>query len=274
MTYQEKETSTEDGSPAEAYELIAGTQTFFYTTEPEAVTLGATVYQPVDGLERGRRQTGPDKRSTDFEFEMPVDTDFARIFTQTLPAFRVSCRVLRYHRTDGLTPETILFFSGFVHAVSFREGGAIAAFAARDEISSGGQTAPRRTYQAGCNHDLYNPLTCKVDDTSPLWRAAAVGPSDLTGSVLTIPGLSASYVDNWFRGGYVEVLGNTDYRRVLEHTGDELTLHTPFPLLPSTVNVFAGCNHGSDCQDKFGNIPNIGAFLFVPLEDPHRGDIV
>lgn len=267
MAYDDYESSVEEASPVEVYEFTAGATTFYYTSAEVDTLLGVHTYLAIEGLQRGTAEDGPDRRERDFVVDMPTSAQVAQLFLGTLPGFRVRLVVKRFHADDLPTPEVVQVFNGFVQGASFSKGeGRICTLTARPEIASVGRTMPRRTFQAACNHVLYHPTTCKVDSTSPDFRASALSVASQVGTTLTVAGgISGTYADGWFNAGFVELVGGSDFRLVLSQLGNVLELLSPFVSAPSTINAYAGCAHDGDaCFTKFDNVLNYGGFLFGP----------
>jgi hypothetical protein len=93
-----------------------------------------------------------------------------------------------------------------------------------------------------------------------------------------VPGLSSAYAAGWFIGGFVEIVGSSDFRMVLDQDGDDLELLLPFVTTPTLVNVFAGCSHDPEsphgCGPKFDNGDNYGGFFYVPTKNPFETGII
>ena len=274
MSYVANETSRSSGQPVEVFEIIAGSASFFYTSDIAAVPLGAVTYSPVRGIQRSKQVDGQDKRKGSFTVEMPTSDPFAQLFLGNLPGFRVRLKVKRFHRADLPNPEVVVVFDGYVLASELAKNGLTTRFRCRDVLGGIGGQIPRRVYSSGCNHILYDEDTCRADDTNPAFRAAALSVGSQVSESLTVPGLAA-YGDGWFNGGFVEAIGSSDFRLVLDHVGDTLTLLLPFASSPSTVNVFAGCGHSiAVCKEKFDNVLNFGGFAFVPGRNPFQVGIL
>lgn len=276
MTYASNETSVESGQPVEVYQITAGSTVYYYTSAESDVELASQTYTAIAGLTRGKNEEGPDRRDRDFTLEVPTANPIARLFIGTLPGYRVRLRVSRFHRGDTPTPEVVQVFDGYIQSARFKENAKVAILTGRTAIASIGRQIPRLTYQSACNHVLFHETTCKVDDTSPLYRASVLSVASMVGNVLTVSaGISGTYVDGWMTSGFVEAVGGSDFRLILNHVGDTLELLTPFPTAPISVNVFAGCAHDLDaCHDKFDNAPNYGGFPFVPTENIFNEGIV
>jgi len=276
VNYLGEETSVEAGQPVELFEILLGSLPFRYTSSEDTILLGASEYTPVPGLRRGKIEDGPEKRNADFTIVLPTSNDLAQRFLGVLPGVRVPATVRRYHRGDtgGGGPEVITTFSGFVLSAKFQKKGRECTLTARNALASLGRIIPSRSYMSSCNHILYEPNTCRADDTSPLNRLSAAVVTNQVATALTVPGVNA-FPDGTFDSGYVESIGTNDFRLVLSHVGDLLTLLTPFPVQPATVNAFRGCEHTiAACKTDFDNVLNFGGFAFVPKKNPFVGPIV
>lgn len=120
-------------------------------------------------------------------------------------------------------------------------------------------------YQPECNHTLFDAgCALAAGDYS-------VSPTitiDSTGCLLTATAF-AGYNDNYFRLGKVQ-FGN-DYRMVIGHTGDTITIQYAFPDLESgdTVTVTPGCDGNVDtCNDTFSNLTHFLGFPHIPIDNP------
>jgi len=273
MTYDAHETSVATGRPVEIYEIIAGPTTYRYTSAEDDQTVGIQTFSAVAGLKRGSTKDGPGQREHDFQLELPTSDPVAQIFVGVQPGIRIQLKVSRFHRDDTPTPEVVQIFDGFVQSASFTDQGKKCVLSARPTIASLGRQVPRRTYSASCNHVLYDSATCKVDDTDPAFRASTLTVMSQAGNILNLSsGLSGTYPDGFMNGGFVEVVGVADYRLILDHVGNVLTLLLPFATVPTTVNVFAGCDHTiATCSSKFSNVDRFGGFAFVPKRNVHSG---
>ncbi len=267
MTYSTFESSQEQGQAVEVYRFTIGAQSFFYTSAEDQITISSIDYAAI-AISRNNLTEGPEERNNNVEVTVPGNNEVAALFKLSIPGLRVRVEIDRFHRLDTPTPEVIRIFDGFIVSIAFTNNVKIAKLACRPAISVLARQVPRFTYQNSCNHVLYDE-GCKVDDTDPAFRASNQPVASIVGSVLTITGLGGSFTDGWFNGGYVEVIGNTDFRLVLDHVGDDLTLLFPFAIDPTIVNVFAGCDHTiQTCKSKFNNVLNYGGFAFVPTKNP------
>ncbi|KPJ92584.1 MAG: hypothetical protein AMS18_07060, partial [Gemmatimonas sp. SG8_17] len=124
---------------------------------------------------------------------------------------------------------------------------------------------PRFRYQSLCNHVLYD-ANCTVVRSSYLYSGTVTAAS---GNEVTINNLALKG-PTWAIGGYVNI-DDTDYRMVLDQSGDVVTVLLPFDeaVLGKTAEVYAGCDHTiGTCNGKFSNAVNYGGFPFVPKINP------
>mgnify|MGYP005848442021 CR=1 FL=1 len=120
-------------------------------------------------------------------------------------------------------------------------------------------------YQVQCNRVLYDEgCRVKPDDYS------TIGPVTLIeGLDITISGLSAK-PNGYYTGGYVTFSG-TEFRMIIGHTGDIITIFSPVVGLKLNTNgtVRPGCNHTlADCRDKFNNTINYLGCPWHPERNP------
>lgn len=276
MSYDSLETSVESGRPVELYEIVVGTQTFRYTSAEDEQPIGAVTYEPKP-ISRGKVEEGPQRRNADFVVKLPTSDPLSQLFLGVLPGVRVPIVVRRFHRGDTSVmggPEVVITFSGFVLSANFAKNGKECRLTARHALASLNRIIPARSFMSSCNHVLYHATTCRADDTSPANRVSAAPVVSQVATALTVTGLSGTFPDGTFDSGFVEAVGTSDFRLVLSHAGDVLTLLTPFTTTPATVNVFRGCPHTiAACKTDFDNVINFGGFAFVPNRNPYVGTI-
>lgn len=130
---------------------------------------------------------------------------------------------------------------------------------------------PRRLYQAGCQHTLYD-FDCGVDKTE-----FAQNASVLAGSTRTSINFSTLKDNGYFDLGYIEftdgdMVGNK--RTVKLHSSGTLALLYPLPLIPQVGDgfvVYAGCDKSQGtCTGKFNNVVNFRGFPYIPAPEQSR----
>lgn len=278
MTYDSLETSIGDARPVELYEFTLGATSYAYTSAEDDITINADTWS-ARAIKRGKVEEGPKRRSSDFAVTLPASDDLAQNFLGIMPGVRVPMTVKRFHRGDtsvGGSPEVITIFNGWVLSANFSKNGKECKLTARHALANLGRIIPSRSYASQCSHTMYDPTTCKLDDTSPLYRISVDSVVSQVGSVLTVSTIvSGGFSDGDFNSGYVEAVGTTDFRLITSQTGNALTLLTPFGSVPSTVNIFRGCPHTIEaCGDEFDNVINFGGCAFVPTRNPYQSGVL
>ncbi len=268
-TYDTLESSRQDSRPVELYAFAIGSRSYLYTSAEDAITIGADTYEPEaiarDAIEAG----GSENANRTLVVTLPASNAFAALYVNVVPGQSATVSIFRVQRdeTPSLGTTQILQFKGTVQAVRFPNDGQTAEIALRSIEASSSQQIPRRSYMSLCGHVLYDQR-CKVDPA--LFSVTGVVAS-ATGNVITLTGADA-YPDQYFRGGYCKPSTESDFRMVLDHTGNLLTLLLPFATDPvgSNVVAYAGCNRSltGDCATKFDAVLEFGGFAFVPTKNP------
>lgn len=262
MTFAAFETSLEGGEPVELYEIRVGLTTYRYCSSEDDYVFAGDTYSPA-ALQRSSVKLTAELRSELFVLELPGSDPFPQLYVNILPGQRASFTVRRLHRQDP-DQQAIVLFKGFVASVAYSNDGTQAKLAVAPITAALSRLIPRVGYQGLCNNFLYD-AQCKVVQNDFKFTAAV---SAITGSVYTIPGLSANGAD-WAVAGFVQ-LGTTDFRLILSQSGDDITLIFPFAsnITGENVDVFAGCDHSlAVCKVKFNNVINYNGFAFVPQKD-------
>lgn len=271
MTYQSYETSQEGGSPVELYEITLGSDIYRITSAQDEILAMGNDFYPIE-IERGSLVVGPEERDDMLALKVPASYSFVRKYIKIVPGQRAFINVFRFHRSDGGTPEIVLYWKGIVRSVTFTEQGLKATIAALPLTGALSREVPRYGYQGLCNHVLYD-ARCQLLETIYRHNGKVLSVSENT---LQIENLELKG-DGWATGGYVTA-GGLDYRLVLSHTNDEIRLILPFPsdisILGSNVDVYAGCDHTTDiCISKFNNFINFGGYPWVPRKNPFETGI-
>lgn len=260
MAFDSYEESVEAACPIELYILAVGSYTYRLHTSIEAeLIVGGETYTPLAGLSRQRLEPG----DNDLEMELPAGHDFPLMYTLSAPGQQATVTIIRLHRGD--TADCRVIYKGVVRQVEFSKNGAMAILRLSSVANAFERTIPTRTYQAGCNHVLFDE-GCQLARTSYLYSGQV---TDVNGNTITVSGLEAAKGDDWSTAGYVTI-GVQDLRMILDQSGDVLTLVLPFytPVLGENVTVYAGCRHDIDtCNSKFGNVINYGGFKYVPSKN-------
>jgi len=271
--YNAFEISEQSGQPTEFYEFVLSDTQYNYTSAEDEITIGAITYLPIS-IARSNILLGVEQRQEILTITMPSGTAPADEFIAVVPGQICTLTIKRRHRTDTPTPELIVIYKGIVRSVAYTKNGYESELAVVPLTYGLGKEVPRFTYQGLCNHILYDTYGCKVSSGSFSFTGEV---TNVDGNVLTIPGIGSGdgYPDKWWTGGYVQYQTN-DWRLIIDHTGEDITLLLPFPsnVDGQDVTIFAGCDHTiAVCKAKFNNVENYGGFAFVPQKDIFRNGI-
>jgi len=265
MAYEDYETSQAEGQPVELYLLVLGTDIWrMHNSIDETITAGGEDYFPTR-ISRGSLKTGEEA----MDIMLPSSHGFPANFTTVAPGQLATLTIFRYHRADP--SDVQVRYKGVVRTVSFTKQGYGATIHVIPLTATFDKMIPDMTYQAGCNHVLFDPK-CQVVRASFDYLGT---PSAAVSNTLTVPGLTASKGDGWATSGYV-AYGSFDFRLVLNQSMDVLTLVLPFydNVVGESVHVYAGCAHDIGiCASKFSNEINYGGCPYVPTKDIFRTGI-
>lgn len=265
------EESVEQSRPIELHQFaIEATQFNFHNQDDGTITVGLDVYTP-EAITRSEIARSTEDRNTELTISVPRENAVAQLFIGVVPGQRMSYTLRRFQRPEG-TGDIILLFKGLVRSVNFVKNTRQANIIVKSLESAASRTIPLFTYMGLCNHVLYD-ARCKVDEG--LFDFVGI-VSAISLNVLTLPGADGE-TDGFYDGGFVFFPSINDYRLILTHVGNDLTLLLPFPedAVGSSVTIFAGCDHTiATCKTKFDNVINYGGFAFVPILNPFEVGLV
>lgn len=257
MTYSAKETGAITGAPVELYKFTSAGRSWTFTSGDQEVTYDGATYAPaVIHRTEPEQSQGANPHLT---VSVPRDHDVALLFRVYVPASPMALVIYRYHRGDA---ETIAFWTGKVRAVSWE--GSTAKLECEPVSSAMKRDGLRVQYQATCNHMLYG-AQCGVSAIA--WKTAAIVAA-VNGDQITAPEF-AGHADGWFKAGFLSYFN--DWRMIISHTGDTVTVILPFEGLAAgaAVDAFAGCDRSRTvCKGRFDNLLNYGGFPFIPTKNP------
>jgi len=194
---------------------------------------------------------------------VPKNNTVAQLFIGSSPNYSVPVRIS--HLDDA--GDEIVDFVGYLSKVSFKQHEA--AFSCSVTPAVDGRNILPRRYQAQCAHALYS-TQCGVNKA----LYAEIGyVSTVNGSTLVSP-LFATHADGYFIGGMV--LMNEEYRTVLTHVGNTITVLGKMPdvVAGNVVTSYPGCPHTiAACDSLFGNSANYGGQNLIPTKNPFTQSI-
>lgn len=260
------EASLEGSRPVELFTFALGALQFHMTSNPLALTVGATVYESTTITRTAIGQGAEDRKRT-VTFTMPSNEAFAARFIGAPPGDPASVSVFRLQRDELPTPNRVLQYKGTVNDVRFTQDGQFAEVITRTIEALSARSIPRYTFAGQCQHVLYGP-GCDVNPT-PFQLFGFV--TAVSGSVVTVSGANTK-PDGYFRGGVCRLSSGGDFRLIIAHTGNNLTLSQPFlqSVAGAELQLFAGCDHiyDGDCRTRFGNQGKHGGWPWVPTKNP------
>jgi uncharacterized phage protein (TIGR02218 family) len=258
MAFETYEVSTQSAQPVELYVLVMGSDIWRMCNSIDSVTWSGDVYTPTI-IGRGNIQSGMEA----MDIELPSNHPFPYQYATVAPGQTATLTIYRYHRADP--SDVKIRYKGVVRTVSYTKQGRGAEIHVIPLTATFDKMIPDRTYQAACNNVLYDS-DCKV--VRPLFDYVG-SVSAVSGSTITVGGLTAAKGATWAEGGYVSH-NTADFRLVLSQATDVLTLNLPFydDVTGTTVHVYAGCDHSAaTCASKFSNADNFGGCPYVPTKN-------
>jgi len=260
------ESSVESSRPIEIYTIAIGINTYRFTSHSSDITIGASTWEAIP-LQRSSVGQGAEERRRTVTITMPSDNSFVQQYLNIVPGQRATVSIIRLQRDEVPTFATqALIFKGLIASAQFTNDGNEVDLILRSIEAAASRSIPRFTFMGLCNHVLFDNF-CKVNPGlfSHVGEATAV-----SGNILTVTGAN-SQADGYWTGGWCKPNAQNDFRLILAHTGNNLTLLLPFSMnvLAADIQVFAGCNHvmTGDCATKFDNVIEFGGFPFVPTKN-------
>lgn len=260
MTYQSQETGTNTGAPVELYKFVSGAQSWYYTSSDEEISHLGQTYLPSVMKRSDHEIDGTDGESK-VEITVALDSEVASLYRIIVPSRTTEVTIYRLHRSED-PPEAIIYWSGRIRAVTWS---GVEAKIHCNLLGSFKRQGPNRLYQRLCPHILYSP-ECGL---SPALYKVAGTITAVNGAVLTVD-TASSQADGYWTAGYVQA--GDDYRTVIAHSGNDLTLTLQMAEagVGDTVDIFAGCDHSkTTCFNKFGdNTIHYGGTPYLPNKNP------
>lgn len=264
MSYATPETSRDAGQPVELYKFRRGIDEWTYTSADAAIVYAGATYAPAVMRRSAPEATSGAQRSgATLTIEVPRDFAIATLFRGLAPPpGTVTLTIFRRHRTDA---EVIPYWVGRVRGASWAGSRATLECEGLDAMLK--RPALRRGVGINCEHMLFD-AACGLVATA--WRA--------TGTLATVTGTTlqaavfATQANGWWVSGFVRV-DNQDYRMVTAHSGDTVTVLSPFEGLAAgdAIEVFAGCDRTyATCGAKFSNQARFGGWPFWPTSNPYQ----
>lgn len=251
----------------ELYDWARGAQHWRYTSGDRPYTYNAQTYAPA-ALERTSLADTQESMKNRLDVTVPLSLPLLELFDGGMVPTEVI--TLTLYQVRGGTVATA--WKGVFANPTFSGKDAVlhhlppdAAAAAMGLTQPWSKTCHAPVYSVGlgmCNADR---VRMRVDATV----TAAAGRTLQAAAFAAKP-------DDWFSRGWVQWQHGlaTEYRRVLAHVGDTLTLLNPTTLAPGAqVTAYPGCDQLlTTCRDKFGNLANYPGCPWLPATNPFGSD--
>lgn len=267
--YEDRELSTHDGSPVEAYKFTGTFKNYYYTSAELGVTISGQVYTSAL-ISRKAIQTGTQEDSNlalelTLPFDLPLVIDYA--FSTSPPD--LTLEVLRYHEGSDPASDWIVAWKGRV--TSFSTSGHIVKAQVPSIFSITLQgSIPSVYYHNPCNHVLFDDR-CKVTKASYQQDTTVTVVDDTTITVA-----ADGFADGVLAAGEIHNTTKGERRMIVSNVADVLVVNFPFFEIEvgDSVSLFVGCNHSlTTCKAVFNNSVNFGGFPYVPTDNPFEGEI-
>lgn len=266
MTFDAQERSVAGGAPVELYEFVRGVDRWRYTSANQPVTYGQQTYDPVP-IQRSDIGRARETESGRLTLRVPRDHEVAALFRVYVPASTMWLTIYRRHLTDA-DLETLVIWQGRVRSVAW--SGSEARIDCESSVAMLKREALRLSYQRLCNHMLYSSA-CGVSQDAYRTPVTVTAVSDTTITAAEF----ASQPDGWWTAGLL-VRNGEDYRMIMSHAGQDVTVLLPFEGLQAedVLDAYPGCDRSrSTCESKFNNLLNFGGFPFIPVKNPFESGV-
>lgn len=260
MTFDAKEQLGFGALPYELY-LFTGTGiTFALTSADNPITYLGQLYTPAT-VTRTEVELSNEVVSGQIKVYIPNDHPLAELMLPYLPSSPIGLRIFGSHYGDT---DTVVLFTGTLASARFTDQCELTCNSAEYLLQ---RKIPQQLYQAPCSH-IFGDSECGANLADHTYTAT-VTVIDSTGTVLTIPAFAS--LPDTLRAGYLKI-GN-QYRMVVNHFGDHVTVISPFIGLAAPVAVAgtAGCALDFSSCSHYGRTVSFLGFDLIPTINPFDG---
>lgn len=268
MSYQDIESSLDQGNPVELYEFVQGTKRTLYSSNANGITKEGIFYQPMP-ISRDRIKQSSDVFKDSLKLDFPRGDQFANQYIGFAPEDVTTVTIFRGHENDPLK-QFIVYWKGRV--VGAKASGNKINVECESVFTSIKRPGLRARFEYGCRHTLYLP-GCFVSKEAHKANGYVIG---ITRGV-DIQVLAASAKpDGYYTGGMITTQDGTA-RWITHHVGQILTISRPIHGLSqgASLDLYPGCDHLKEtCRIKFNNLDNFGGFPYIPTKNPFGGSSI
>lgn len=267
MTFDSREQSIFGGAPIQLFIFSLGGKTWRYCRYDTRLTIDGHEYLPLP-IESGKIRQSSDVKRMSMTIKVPRDFPIAELWRVSPASGTVLCFIKDAHFGET---EVRTVWVGHVANVTWPSEATV-QIQLDPGIVTLNATGLRRVYQKNCPHVVYGP-GCEIE-YSTLRETAELS---VVSGVTIQSALFATHVDGWWSGGFIQWLdssGVTEWRWIVSHVGDTVTLNIQAPQLSAGMQVDAhpGCDHTiSTCSSKFGNDLRFGGMPYMTNKNPFTG---
>lgn len=277
-TYEQFETSPEDGRPIEFYVFKLGSHVeWYYTNADHDLTIDGKLFVATTILSTNIQQTGEYVNDA-LNLDAPSWIAPAQLFMSSPPTTPISVRISYKHVQAD---ELIVGYVGEIRQVDFTRPGR-ARINCESLMSSMSREGLRLAWQRACPYALYDQLTCKVDKA--LWKIDFL-VLRIDGFVIDVL-LATVKPNGHFDRGFLEwshPIRGTEHISIDIHTeltGGESNGRFVLSMPPGELfegargSAYPGCNFTPANCTTFNNFDNYGGVPDMPGKSPFDGDPV
>lgn len=281
MAYNDKELSTDEGSPYFLYEFNTSLGTYRFTGHSELISWGGQDWLPIP-IKHGEVKQSSEMSKNSTSITLPIGDEFSLIFKGWTPDQVVTVNIRRGHFGE---PDTLIYWKGRISSHKIKNR--MLELQAESIFTSLRSSGVRARFQRNCRHALYSK-GCGLNKED--W-AVPGSLESVDGLQLTIPE-AASQVDGYFNNGMVK-FGDGSLRMIVLHVGSTIQIGRAsryvsdnFPTSGygrsygdfyggMVVTLYPGCDRTiSTCKNKFNNLDNQGGFKWIPTKNPMSGSSI
>ncbi len=273
MTFDAQETSQQGGKIVHLYLFQQGSETVRNTSAEMDVSniLSAPwLSETITNTEPSKsQQEGADSLSV----RVPAGHQIAQKYIGIPPSIDPTVTIYQYHRTDGGSPQVVIFWKGKVRSANFKRDG-MCDLACKSIQADQSKEIPRFTFGGPCPYVLYGN-DCQASETG---RRHELTVASVSGNVYTLTGLSTAAGGDAtaFVVGRLSNFDETEHRQIVLQSGDDVTVRLPFESLIAGSQCIARFGCARDvvtCHTKFANSARYGGWPFVPDRNYFELDI-
>lgn len=260
MSYDAVEQSGFGSEPYELYLFQSVGVSFALTSSESPITYLGQVYEPTT-ITRDENEQSNEVVSGQLKIYIPKDHPLAALMIPYLPSAPISVLVFGSHYSDT---ETVTLFTGTIASARFTDQCQLICNSTQYLLQ---RKIPQQLYQSPCSH-IFGDADCGAQLADHTYDGT-VSAVDSTGTLVTVPAFGS--LPDTLKAGYLK-FGN-EFRMVVDHSGDVVTLITPIHGLAAgaAVRGTAGCALDFATCQHYGRTSSFLGFDLIPTINPFDG---